>query len=42
MSLNDKYSLDGTDPHTYVDCMWSVAGVHDQAWKEREVYGKIR
>lgn len=21
---------------------WSVAGVHDQGWKEREVFGKIR
>ncbi len=40
--LNDKYSLDGTDPNGFVGCMWSVAGVHDQGWKEREVYGKIR
>lgn len=40
--LNDKYSLDGTDPNGYVGCMWSVCGVHDQGWKERPVFGKIR
>lgn len=22
--------------------MWSVCGVHDQGWKERPVFGKIR
>jgi len=22
--------------------MWSICGVHDQGWKEREVFGKIR
>ncbi|KAH8407436.1 hypothetical protein KR222_001270 [Zaprionus bogoriensis] len=40
--LNDKYSLDGRDPNGYVGCMWSVGGVHDQGWKERAVFGKIR
>lgn len=23
-------------------CMWSICGIHDQGWKEREVFGKIR
>lgn len=23
-------------------CMWSVCGIHDQGWKERDVFGKIR
>jgi deoxyribodipyrimidine photo-lyase len=40
--LNDKYSLDGRDPSGYVGCMWSIVGVHDQGWKERDVFGKIR
>lgn len=22
--------------------MWSICGVHDRAWQEREVFGKIR
>ena len=40
--FNDRYSLDGADPNGFVGCMWSVAGIHDQGWKEREVFGKIR
>ncbi|XP_063932514.1 deoxyribodipyrimidine photo-lyase-like [Zophobas morio] len=40
--LNDKYNLDGNDPNGYVGCMWSICGVHDQGWKERPVFGKIR
>lgn len=40
--LNDKYELDGRDPNGYVGCMWSICGVHDQGWREREVFGKIR
>ena len=40
--FNDKYSLDGSDPNGFVGCMWSICGVHDQGWKEREIFGKIR
>ncbi|KAF8071386.1 PHR1 [Scenedesmus sp. PABB004] len=40
--LNDKYQLDGRDPNGYVGVMWSVAGIHDQGWGERPVFGKIR
>lgn len=40
--LNDKYNIDGHDPNGYVGCMWSICGVHDQGWKERPVFGKIR
>ncbi|CAF0785203.1 unnamed protein product [Adineta steineri] len=40
--LNDKYNLDGRDPNGYVGIMWSMCGVHDQGWKERPVFGKIR
>lgn len=42
LHLNDKYSMDGTDPNGYVGCMWSVCGIHDQGWAERPVFGKIR
>ncbi|CAG9864277.1 unnamed protein product [Phyllotreta striolata] len=40
--LNDTFCLDGTDPNGYVGVMWSICGVHDQGWKEREIFGKIR
>ncbi|MCB9209563.1 MAG: deoxyribodipyrimidine photo-lyase [Ignavibacteriales bacterium] len=40
--LNDKYELDGRDPNGYVGLAWSIGGVHDRAWTERPVYGKIR
>ena len=40
--LNDRYELDGTDPNGVVGVMWSIAGVHDRAWTERPVFGKIR
>eukprot|EP01006_Ploeotia_vitrea_P048374 TRINITY_DN67228_c7_g3_i1.p1 TRINITY_DN67228_c7_g3~~TRINITY_DN67228_c7_g3_i1.p1 ORF type:complete len:552 (-),score=55.29 TRINITY_DN67228_c7_g3_i1:665-2281(-) len=40
--LNDKYEIDGRDPSGYVGCMWSIAGIHDQGWAERPVFGKIR
>ena len=40
--LNDRYELDGRDPNGYVGCAWSIGGVHDRAWTERPVFGKIR
>ena len=40
--LNDKYELDGRDPNGYTGCAWSIGGIHDRAWREREVFGKIR
>ncbi len=40
--LNDKYELDGRDPNGYVGCAWSIGGVHDRAWTDRPVFGKIR
>jgi len=40
--LNDKYSLDGRDPNGYAGIAWSIGGVHDRAWNERPVFGKIR
>lgn len=40
--LNDRYELDGRDPNGYAGIAWSIGGVHDRAWPERPVYGKIR
>ncbi len=40
--LNDKYELDGNDPNGVVGVMWSVCGVHDRAWSNRPVFGKVR
>lgn len=40
--LNDKYELDGCDPNGYAGVAWSIGGVHDRAWFEREIFGKIR
>jgi deoxyribodipyrimidine photo-lyase len=40
--LNDKYELDGRDPNGYAGCAWSIGGIHDRAWQERDVFGKIR
>lgn len=40
--LNDRYSLDGRDPNGYAGILWSIGGLHDRAWGERPVYGKIR
>eukprot|EP01068_Selenidium_serpulae_P009231 Selendium_serpulae@DN5181_c0_g1_i2.p1 len=42
LDLNDRYSLDGNDPNGFVGIGWSVMGVHDMGWKEREIFGKIR
>ena len=42
INLNDGYSLDGCDPNGYVGIAWALGGVHDRAWKERDVFGKIR
>jgi deoxyribodipyrimidine photo-lyase len=40
--LNDRYELDGRDSNGYAGIAWSIGGVHDRAWPERPVFGKIR
>ena len=40
--LNDRYELDGRDTNGYTGIAWSIGGVHDRAWFERPVFGKIR
>ncbi len=40
--LNDKYSLDGRDPNGYTGIAWSIGGVHDRPWSERDIFGTVR
>lgn len=40
--MNDTYELDGRDPNGYAGIAWSIGGVHDRAWGERRIFGKIR
>lgn len=42
IALNDRFSIDGRDPNGYAGIAWSIGGVHDRAWGERPVFGKIR
>ena len=39
--LNNKYFIDGRDPNSYSNVAWCF-GLHDRAWTERPVFGKIR
>ncbi len=39
--LNNKYFIDGRDPNSYTNIAW-LFGLHDRAWTERNVFGKIR
>jgi len=41
-TLNDRYEMDGRDPNGYVGAAWSIGGVHDRAWTERKIFGKVR
>ena len=40
--LNDVYALDGNDPNGYAGILWSIGGLHDRAFTNRLVTGKIR
>jgi deoxyribodipyrimidine photo-lyase len=40
--LNDKYELDGRDPNGYTGIAWSIGGIHDRSWQERNIFGKVR
>ena len=42
INLNDRYELDGRDPNGYTGIAWSIGWVHDRAWGERPVFGKVR
>jgi deoxyribodipyrimidine photo-lyase len=41
LALNNKYFVDGRDANSYAGVAW-VFGVHDRAWFERSIFGKIR
>jgi deoxyribodipyrimidine photo-lyase len=41
LALNNKYFLDGRDANSYAGVAW-VFGMHDRAWSERPIFGKIR
>ncbi|MCG7843814.1 MAG: deoxyribodipyrimidine photo-lyase [Methanomassiliicoccales archaeon] len=42
ITLNDRYEMDGRDPNGHVGAAWSIGGVHDRAWGERSIFGKVR
>ncbi len=39
--INDRFLLDGRDPNSAVGVAWCY-GLHDRAWQERAVFGKVR
>ncbi|KMQ50372.1 Deoxyribodipyrimidine photolyase, type II [Chitinispirillum alkaliphilum] len=39
--LNNKYSIDGRDPNSFTGVAWCF-GLHDRAWGERDIFGKVR
>ncbi|MFO8007474.1 MAG: deoxyribodipyrimidine photo-lyase [Candidatus Brocadiia bacterium] len=41
LHLNNKYELDGRDPNSFAGVAWCF-GKHDQAWRERPIFGKVR
>lgn len=41
LAINNKYFLDGRDPNSYAGVAW-VFGLHDRAWFERPIFGKVR
>lgn len=41
LDLNNRFFLDGFSPNSYTNIAW-LFGLHDRAWQERPVYGKVR
>jgi deoxyribodipyrimidine photo-lyase len=41
LAINNKYFLDGRDANSYTGIAW-IFGVHDRAWFERPIFGKVR
>jgi deoxyribodipyrimidine photo-lyase len=41
LSLNNKYFIDGCDANSFANVLW-LFGLHDRAYGEREVFGKVR
>ena len=40
--LNDKYAYDAPSASGYTNILWSIAGLHDRAFAEHPIFGKIR
>lgn len=40
--LNDKYAFDAPAPNGYVGILWAIGGLHDRAFVDYPVTGKIR
>ncbi len=41
VDIHGRFALDGRDPNTYTNILWCF-GLHDRAWGERPIFGKIR
>ncbi len=41
VDIHGKYALDGRDPNTFTNILWCF-GLHDRAWTERPIFGKMR
>lgn len=41
LTINNKYFIDGRDANSYTGVAW-IFGVHDRAWRERPIFGKVR
>ena len=41
VDIHGKYALDGRDPNTFTNILWCF-GLHDRAWGERPIFGKLR
>jgi len=41
LRLNNRWFLDGRDPASFANVGW-LFGLHDRAWTERPVFGKLR
>ena len=41
LAINNKYFLDGRDANSYAGVAW-IYGVHDRAWFQRPIFGKVR
>ena len=40
--LNDTYAKDAPSANGYVGILWSIGGLHDRAFGEHNVFGKVR
>ncbi|MFW5759885.1 MAG: deoxyribodipyrimidine photo-lyase [Cyclobacteriaceae bacterium] len=41
LAINNKYFLDGRDHNSFTNVSW-IFGLHDRAWQENDIFGKIR